>query len=600
MTTNEDVVLGVGLDTTKLEQGIENIGKWLKGSMIHWAAALDVWKQATGALTGVANTMAQFAKAAGEVDVIQRRANATIGDGVDALMQLNVERQRALGIDADEQLKLQTKLKQLGLQNESLNEATKASIGLANVTGQDLATAATTVAKVFEGNVNILGRMGVKVNTVAEAQAKLAEMYKVTEKESGSYLRNLDVVNATLGDSAEAIGALVIQTKQLNAALSETALITSLMNRTLESDGFKGLWNISIDGVVEGFWTSLNTLTFGVSGNLRNLADSLAGIEKNLRAMEADDLGNKALGWAVDPNYRGAFGEGGVPTRTFGADQGTFDMRANPGGRSRGRKTKQGISLSSSDIGTMFDGDGSTRAEATSNADFFANPLFDSSSKTARQVTDDGGEMRDMLAKQYADTQMMGEGLKQLVAGISMTAADGLSNIISGMIQAAISGTESLTSVLGKLVGTMITNIGMLLLQTGTAAVALGALSLIPGLAFITGPPGVGIAAGAAAMAVGAGLVAVGAAMGGGGSGGSGNAPRVSSDPGGRSTPNSYRRSNTIGVTALPAGFSGAVSGGGTVVNNYTVNLGSAAIVGTEAEVGRRLSKLMKRAERLG
>lgn len=594
-------LIKLGLDLDELKAQLAELNESFANSFTELNNTLEVFGKIGSAIAGAVDALSEYAAAAGEVEVIERRAQAAIGSRTEALQTLNTARQVSLGIDADEQLKLQTKLAQLGVQKDQLDAATEATIGLASVTGGDLASAGTTIAKVFEGNIASLGRMGIHVGSVTEAKQRLAEMFRVTETEVGTYDRSLKALEATMGDTGEAIGKLIIEDESFRKGMANTTLQVALLNRAIDVLG-----EPTKDFLKEAAWQAVDTFTGGIAGNLNRASDSLADAERRLQDMDKRAAQAKAAykdpiteyylaiarAYSPDPNYRGAFGEGGVPLAGFGADQGTFNMieDARRGGRPRGGRGARGISLSSSDIGNMFDPEG-FGADATSNADFLSNPFFDGGSAPGRTTTDDGGAMRDALKADFEANLDMTREMQGQVQGLAETASAGLGNVIGGMIQAMIDGSKDLGDVLGELVGTMIVNLGMLLIQTGAAAVALGALSLIPGLNFITGPPGVGIAAGAVALGVGAGLVAIGSAMGGGG-GASASAPARGASGGaggGRAAAPTWRGN---AGDALPLG--GMVGGQPTPM---TVIFNG--VVGDPKAVRRQISDLMAGGNRL-
>ncbi|MBK6683992.1 MAG: hypothetical protein IPG45_05920 [Deltaproteobacteria bacterium] len=596
-------LIKLGLDLDEMKAQLSELNESFANSFTELNNTLEVFGKIGAAIGSAVDALSEYAAAAGEVEVIERRAQAAIGGRMTALQTLNTARQVSLGIDADEQLKLQTKLAQLGVQKDQLDAATEATIGLASVTGGDLASAGTTVAKVFDGNIAALGRMGIHVTSVTEAKQRMAEMFRVTETEVGTYDRSLKALEATMGDTGEAIGKLIIEDEDFRRGMSNTTLQVGLLNRAISALG-----EPSKDFLKEAAWQAVDTFTFGIAGNLNRAGDSLADAERKLQEMDkrAAEARAKykdpiteyylsiARAYSPDPNYRGVFGEGGVPTAGYGADQGTFNMidDARRGGRPRGGRSGRGISLSSSDIGNMFDQQG-FGAEATSNADFLSNPFFDASAAPGRVTTDDGGEMKDRLKRDYDEAQNILGLTKEMQAetqALADTAASGLGNVIGGMIQAMVEGSANLAEVLGQLVGQMIMNLGMLLIQTGAAAVALGALSLIPGLGFITGPPGVGIAAGAVALGVGAGLVAVGAAMGGGGGGAGASAPAARGGGGASRAAAPTWRGNA--GDALPLGGQGMAQ---PMVMEVHFN----GVVGDPKAVRRQIADLMAGGNRL-
>lgn len=165
--------------------------------------------------------------------------------------------------------------------------------------------------------------------------------------------------------------------------------------------------------------------------------------------------------------------------------------------------------------------------------------------------------------------------------------AEMVSSGLSSMIANVANGSMTAGDAFKGFVGSLVTSLGTMLLNVGTAAVVLGSLSLIPGLQFITGPTGVGIGAGAAAMVAGAGLIAIGAAMGGGSSGPRTSAPsRVT---GGGSMPRPP--SSSMG-DVVPRGFAALA---GASASPYVVNISFSGVVGDERRAARMIEDVLRR-----
>jgi hypothetical protein len=122
-----------------------------------------------------------------------------------------------------------------------------------------------------------------------------------------------------------------------------------------------------------------------------------------------------------------------------------------------------------------------------------------------------------------------------------------------------------------------------MLIQTGIAASVLGALSFIPGLQGIAGPPGLGIAGGLAATGAGLAMVALGSAMGGGSPrGGSAGASRTS----GGGTAGSQ-------TDPFPRGF-GGVGRDMAAAPSYNIAV-SFGVVGDERRAARMIRDVLER-----
>ena len=194
-------------------------------------AGAGALKIALGGLALAAGaTVAGFvsmASAASKVEQIETRTLAAIRERTtltdaqfDAIRQLNAERERTLGIDADEQMQLQGTLVSMGVRVEQLDEATRATIGLSTATGQGLNEASRVVAKALGGNTAALQEYGIKVSSVAEAQGKFAQMFAVAAARADSYGARVSALGHSWDGLFESIGHVIVQSPTVNAAIA--------------------------------------------------------------------------------------------------------------------------------------------------------------------------------------------------------------------------------------------------------------------------------------------------------------------------------------------------------------------------------------------
>lgn len=192
------------------------------------AGALKIALGGLALATGA--TVAGFvsmASAASKVEQIETRTLAAIRERTsltdaqfDAIKQLNAERERTLGIDADEQMQLQGTLVSMGVRVEQLDEATRATIGLSTATGQGLNEASRVVAKALGGNTAALQEYGIKVSSVAEAQGKFAQMFAVAAARADSYGARVSALGHSWDGLFESIGHVIVQSPAVNAAIA--------------------------------------------------------------------------------------------------------------------------------------------------------------------------------------------------------------------------------------------------------------------------------------------------------------------------------------------------------------------------------------------
>jgi TP901 family phage tail tape measure protein len=207
----------------------------------------------------------------------------------------------------------------------------------------------------------------------------------------------------------------------------------------------------------------------------------------------------------------------------------------------------------------------SARADA---ANFWIVSQADMAEAAIAQVRDRLGSATQTLVGMLAGNR---DSITAVLGDMSMKATDAATNMFVGIGDAIGTGTLKLDSMLGQFAGAIVRMIGVQLIQMGTAALALSALSFIPFFQGVTGPPGFAAGAGAVALAAGIGLVAAGSALGAAASGGAGTATstaRTSGNPGAARAPSS---SFTGGVGAIDtAGMRGA---GGPVTINVSMGV---------------------------
>lgn len=176
----------------------------------------------------------------------------------------------------------------------------------------------------------------------------------------------------------------------------------------------------------------------------------------------------------------------------------------------------------------------------------------------------------------------------QSVADVASAVTGVVGQAITDLISAWASGADMADMTVGKFAGAIIKQLGMMMLQTGIAALLLAPLALIPGLAILTGGPQnapILAAAGLGLTVAGAGAIALGARMGGGAGGGAASVPRGGSAGGGAGAPR--------GFDPVPRGFGGA-RGDMAAAPSYNVNV-SFGVVGDERRAARMIRDVLER-----
>ena len=150
---------------------------------------------------------------------------------------------------------------------------------------------------------------------------------------------------------------------------------------------------------------------------------------------------------------------------------------------------------------------------------------------TQAEIQDQVNTGLDELRKKYGAAADAAFNLTGSVKGASDTLAENaekygeiakfvenigssIASSLASTIEAVASGSTDAARAIGSFVGSVLKNLGTMLVQLGTAALLASALSAIPIFAGLVGPPGVGAAAAVAAIAGGGAIIAVSSAIG--------------------------------------------------------------------------------------
>lgn len=615
----------VGLNDRPAVEGLKRLAKSFGDHAVRINQAAELASKAWGALTAVVgrvnDVVTQSVQLAMEQERVERRAIAAISAKVDltqaeydALQAANAERQRSLGIGDEVQLQLQGTLAALGAQKQRLGEATEATIGLAEVTGQGLPEAAKAVGKALAGNVGALKEYGIQATSVADASRQMAAMFELAQAQSDSLRVRLSVLDAAWGDMQEVLGSAVTRSGAAADMLATLTRHVEDLTRYLDSDEGRG----AVDRFFRTF-SALAAITVDSLEDLRltaraifvglgeAMADAIHGsvreVQQPISALRKLAAELAAIGAAQTEVRPGAARAGG------GAGGGA----GGAGGRVGG-----GIELGELEfLGTQSEArmreewavmEGLRTALAEQSA-INAQERRQIQLELERESLDHRNtlhlEAHSLGMQTRADMQTA--ELEQLVLHHQMirdaeqrqadtighltnASASAFSDGLTQMVVAAVSGEQSIEQALGGFVRGILSQLGTMLISTGMAALALQALSLIPGLWGVTGLPGMGVPAALAAIALGGALVAGSSVLPGGarsssrsgsGSGTGAAAPRAPQPP------RAPRMEDVV-----PRGFGAFALGN---AQPYTVNIQFSGVVGDDRRAARMIEDVLRR-----
>lgn len=562
------VEIPIRADTSQAKRAISELSAEIVGRLTPVVDVGELATKAFGALTSAVSSavgwLRDAAAAAADAEKTQRLLAAAVGDHYDALATFNGALSAKLGMDDDDLAAMQTKLVGLGVQQSKLEEATKATLGLAAATGKDLMAATKQVSAAF-------------VEGGAEAK-RLASLYVFAEEEAATFEGRTRALNTAWGDLIETLGGAVVSSQgvtQTFGALTEGVReFTGFLNSTdgkamVDSffvsiahgaagalDGLVGMVKMAddikrkIDDILGRVTTEPIVEGGGFLGTIENLADRLRGVKGGQVA--GGSVGGGALGSRAKTGGR-ALAAGGAssamsPEQAMGAQGRTTEFDAEVE-RQQMERDRLALDVQRQQI---------EREQALRD------------------------EQRDRRARDFA---MEEEQTQQHYAQLATIGLGGVTGFLSGTIQAWVSGRASLDEAAAMAFGGMLSQIGQGLFAMGSAAVAAGLLgSVAPIFAPATGGP-LGITAGLGLMAAGGVLM---------GLGGLASAAATPSAAGSSATTATLPRGRMDGA---PLGFRGEQSGPQTTVIN--VNFGAGLVTGTPREIGRTIADMLRQADSL-
>lgn len=525
----------VTLDKAQAERDAQSFGQQVKDALI---PVIDVGDLATSAfnnvksaIAGMINFMREGVVAAAEDAAAEARLaqalrvrGLAVEGVVESLVNYNQVMMQTTGISDASLLSLQTQLIALGVHRDKLQEATTAAIGLSQVTGKDLVASGTAVARILEGTLTPVTRLGIQVTSTAEAIEFLTSRASLAGSElktfSGQWAllgENLGQVQEAIGDpvarSAGVIGAIGALNEASRGAQTAIESVGEAANKAAGGDAM-GLLGKSLYDTAKTYFPAFVTSSEHVVTGLRAI-----GREANDAAQRAANIA-RVLGVGGDAPAVGA-GENDDGAGAGGRALSRADILGRIG-RRRGGGGGGGGDGFDDERGAALDAvrkDVEERGRIlTSLAEATAEAEAEVEDRRQRMLLDRqiaGNEVRfqaEVAAVAKRQQQRDEETVK--IATFARMGADAIGSFAvtlgAALGRAAATGQDAGDALLGVL-GGIVSQIGGALIGLGTAAVAGGVLgSVVPWLAEATAGP-FGVAAGIAAIGVGTALTAGGA-----------------------------------------------------------------------------------------
>lgn len=582
--------------------------------------ALDVLKDGIRAVVdfmgeSIAAANAQVAAETRLESALRARGFATEGV-VARLGAYNTALSQLTGYEDDALLGIQSQLTALGVSTDMLEGATKATIGLSEVTGKDLQASATTIARVLDGNVKILERSGIHASSAAEAFKQLSEMAGLATGRMATLGPQIALLTTNFGELKETIGDPVARSKGLIASVSVlndmllgfTTVAGKVRDVVVDNDVF---------GKLAGTLATIASIpiaplvaTLGLMGvelrevgkEAKQITEQAALIDSG-RTFEQRDSDNAAASAHLQEMVRKA-----------------AEKRAKAAAAERKRQILELNQMHAGEEGAL------EGAEAV-------NPLFRAFTPGLRamqqatellDVMQPAQRLQDKIARDQARAENESEvrlseqkralreklgrledgddevrRLRRLSAeqdfydSFGQTSVQGLSNVFGSLIVAAAAGKKDLDIMAAQAFGGLLSALGSTLFNAGAGALAAATLGgFFPFLrgAGMGGPEG--IPAALAAMAVGGSLMAIG-----GGIQGAVAAPSVGGGGGvSASSSGSTRGAPSFRESGGTGDFTGRSSA--PVTNVFSVTISGGLFGGSRRSIARDLATLLAEHKR--
>ena len=449
------------------------------------------------------------------------------------LQKLNSETQQATGIGDEYQLKLQAQLALMGVSNKELVRATRATIGLSEATGSDLNSSMRIVARTLAGNTQSLRRYGIQAKNSNEAMQMLLQNFEIAKDKGKTLSGQIKILQANFGDLQETFGMSVAKSDRAVSAFEAINRAVLKFNNFFQSDaGSRAVdrWFKVLLGFTE---KTIRAFTSLIEVQERLVGEATPSIRRErvyTRALEQARMSPEELGtptyqdqvnWArrvakeivpqtaIELLNEFADELAAVSTAPYvagGRPGKTGTGSGKPGGAGGDDKLGEKISFMGRDIfGFEAEEQAMQEAQARRLELGLLGLAKDESLRQQKFALREQDLLREAAFNdaQLAQTQAFYDNLA--VIGLN-----GLGNMIANMVQAGLSGEQSLSEVMGRMFGAMLSQVGTMLISLGTAtAMAAMASTPVPLLWGLTGGPA-GVAAGLGLIAAGGVLTGVG------------------------------------------------------------------------------------------
>lgn len=556
--------------------------------------ALELVGKAWRGMGAIANTAKEWIKLADTQALAEKQLASAMQargtfteESIRGLKAYASEMQKLTTVGDETILGFQKLFAATGASEKQIKLATKATLGLAEVTGS-VKSAAENMAMVLSGRTSReLQKFGLTGRDVNETLQNAASLFQLAEDRANTFSGRTTQLDNAWGDFKETLGEAV--TNSQNANIAMVALRTVVEQFTGMMSGESGtrivdLFAASLLSVAKG----ASTVAVGLKAAFNVAADVMSGEERGVkrRQKELEDLVEvfrtlnvaSAKAWASVDGGGAAPAAPGAPAPQVG--------ETVTGGKKGASNRDLLLEIEREEEDAYHARNVNLQAILERGQAWRLKHEEESRKKVADEWRKGASEAAEEYRRSLNDLQTIAEQEARFMDTIGQTVGDTIGDHFSQMVVNIANGSMSVLQAIGGFIGGIITKLGTMLVQMGTAAVLAGTLgTVIPFLAPMTGGPA-GVSAGLAAIAGGAALVAIGSAIGGASAPAGGGAVPRTANPGGG--PVNTRSPNTTS----PSGFWATALGGGDSGRVININVGM--LIGTdERRAGRQLRDMI-------
>lgn len=643
MATKRRITAELGLDGKQAEESLKGFKKLVSSTFTEMNSAAELagkaWGVISGAIGSAVHFMGEAVTAANESEASERRLATALklrgqytNESFESMKRLAGEIERTTTINHVHVEALQSQLAALGVTKEQMAQATKAAIGLSEITGKALTASARDVARVLRDGTNpALMKLGLQGHSAAETMQNLASAMSLARDKAETFAGKQEQLNNAWGVFMESLGGSITQNgeakKTLDGLKGAVEQITLFVDNQSNQDKVSQFFKTVQSGIVLTSKMSLllidvaelmtNTLgateffsheIFGteekffveMSDSIEKLKPELKQLQKNIE--DAFKAPTKSPWSSWDDIPRGPadrFGANMTPGKTkaeVAAEKAAAAARKKAADEAEKAAIAERMAGLSADALKILDKkDFMTREQALDEqrkdiADQRRVYEIDRASEHSMRMQaidkKDADKKTALLKKLNDDNKRLtAEERAEWVRAnteFGSIALSGFSNAIASVTQALAEGNADAGDVAKALTGGVISALGNLLIQLGTAAVLAGGIgTVVPFLAPLTGGPG-GIALGLGAIAAGSIMVGLGGALG------------HSAGPSAARVGGAGANGRSGFAAPEQRGFSAGFGQGGGPVTNITNVSVRGLIVGSDRALAREIDRIRR------